>query len=235
MSIKINKEISKAIQLLAETEETGNLYGYARLSTIKQDLTEQLMNLEEFGVLQENVFIENGSIGDKSNRTELTKLLEFVTKGDTIVVYKLDRLGHSVSQLINTIEQLTKAGIFLVVIESGIDTRKSKDDYEGVGTKVLLTAFNLLANLESTYIKERTRPAIEQAKANGVKFGRKEVNKRLYRKAVIEFEEANGTKTVNEIINAYGFDDNGKSVLTEATFFRRLKEYRAEQNTLNME
>lgn len=234
MSIKINKEISKTIQLLAETEETGNLYGYARLSAIKQDLTEQLMKLEAFGVLQDNVFIENGPSGDKSNLTELTKLLEFVTKGDTIVVYKLDRLGRSVSQVIYTIEQLTKAGIFLVVIESGIDTRKSKDDYEGVGTKVLLTAFDLLANLESTYIQERTRPAIEQAKANGVKFGRKEVNKQLYRKAVIEFEEANGTKTVNEIINAYGFDANGKSVLTEATFYRRLKEYRAEQISLNM-
>lgn len=234
MSIKINKEISKAVQLLVETEETGNLYGYARLSTIKQDLTEQLMKLEAFGVLQDNVFIENGSSGDKSNLTELTKLLEFVTKGDTIVVYKLDRLGRSVSKVISTIEQLTKAGIFLVVIDSGIDTRKSKDDYEGVGTKVLLTVFDLLANLESTYIQERTRPAIEQAKANGVKFGRKEVNKQLYRKAVIEFEEANGTKTVNEIIDAYGFDAKGKSVLTEPTFYRRLKEYRAEQNAINM-
>ncbi|MDW0114368.1 recombinase family protein [Sporosarcina saromensis] len=230
MSIKINKEISKAIQLLAETEETGNLYGYARQSTIKQDLTEQLMELGAFGVLQDNVFIENGSIGDKSKLTELTKLLECVTKGDTIVVYKLDRLGRSVSQVISTIEQLTKAGIFLVVIESGIDTRKSKDDYEGVGTKVLLTVIDLLANLESTFIQERTRPAIEQAKANGVKFGRKEVNKQLYRKAVMEFEEANGTKTVHEIIDAFGLDANGKSILSEATFYRRLKEYRAEQD-----
>lgn len=223
---------------IENVQPNGIAYGYGRVSTVQQDLALQIQALLNAGVSTENIYSEKLSGKNTRERPEWRKLegnerlkegekMDGILKtGDTLFVHKLDRLGRSVSDVTRIVDKFQENGIFLVVIDSGIDTRKQGNGMEGMMTKALITLLSLMAELERAFIAERTKPAIEQAKKNGVKFGRPASNKKLYEKAVKEFVEADGTKTVPQIIKEYGQDNEGKDILTQATFFRRLKEYK---------
>jgi DNA invertase Pin-like site-specific DNA recombinase len=202
----------------------SKLFGYARVSTVQQDLALQVEAIMKYGVLADDVYTDKLSGKEMDNRTSLQELLSKVKEGDTIVVHKLDRLGRSVAQVMSLVDELNKKGIYLVVIDAGIDTRND-EGMAGMMTKALMTLLSLMAEMERTFILERTKPAIAQAKARGVKFGRPKAAKDLYLMAVKEYEEANGTLTVNQVLKKYG-TVNGKDVLTPATFYRHLKAYR---------
>jgi DNA invertase Pin-like site-specific DNA recombinase len=131
----------------------------------------------------------------------------------------LDRLGRSVSDVTRIVEKFQDNGVFLVVVDQAIDTRKIGSGMEGMMTKALITLLSLMAEMERTFIMERTRPAIEQAKKNGVKFGQPRKSKKEYAKAVELY--LTGNYTVPQVLNEY-------TGLTEATFFRRLKERKEE-------
>lgn len=227
-----------------EVVSNGTIYGYARVSTVQQDLTLQTQALEKAGVPTENIFSEKISGKTTKNRPEW-RMLEGTEKlkegepmngilkaGDTLFVTKLDRLGRSVMDVTRIVDKFQENGIFLVVLDSGIDTRKQGDGMEGMMTKALIVLLSLMAEMERTFIMERTKPAIENAREKGVKFGRPASNKGLYEKAVKEFVDANGTKTVAQIIKEYGRDSEGKDLLTESTFFRRLKEYKKNEGLI---
>lgn len=231
--MKFTKEHEDAVKALEKTKVTGKLYGYARVSSAKQNLTEQLTVLADYGVPKENIFNEKMSGADMSNRKELEKLKKVVERGDTVVVHKLDRLGRSVSQVTTLIADLTKQGVFVVIIANSIDTRNISNGIDGITTLVMITVLGLMAELEKEFIKERTKPAIERAKENGVKFGRKIKNQELYDAAIAEFIEADGKKTVKEVIEKWGVDSKGKPRVTEPTFFRKLREYRESQEAEN--
>lgn len=210
-----------------EMATTGTIYGYARVSTVQQDLTLQTQALENAGVPSENIFSEKISGKSTKNRVQWNALKDRLVTGDVVYVHKLDRLGRSMVDVMTIVEYFKDNGIYLVVLDAGIDTRKDSDEgMAGLMNKALMTILSLMAEMERTWIQERTKPAIEQARKNGVKFGRPESNKELYEKAVQEFIEADGTKTVAQVIKGYGQDSTGKDRLTEATFFRRLKEYK---------
>lgn len=202
------------------------VYGYARVSTLQQDLTLQVEALEKYGIPTENIYTDKKT-GANLDRNALNELLSKVTEGDSIIVNKLDRLGRSVSQVTNLIEELTAKGVYIISLTEPVDTSKTD-----AMSKAMMQLLVMFSEMERSFIMERTKPAIEQAKENGVKFGRPEINKNIYEKAVKEFIEANGTKTVKQIIKEYGKKENGKDVLTEATFFRRLKEYKKREGLL---
>ena len=222
----------------------GTIYGYARVSTVQQDLTLQVNALLNAGVPAENIFSEKMSGKNTKDRPEWRKLEGsqnlkegepmngILKQGDTLIVCKLDRLGRSVSDVTRIVDKFQENGIFLVVLDSGIDTRKQGDGMDGLMTKALITLLSLMAEMERTFIIERTKPALAEAKKRGVRFGRPEVNKNLYEKAVKEYIEANGTKSVPQIIKEYGVDESGKDLISQPTFFRRLKAYKQEHGLL---
>lgn len=198
----------------------GNLYGYARVSSVQQDLIGQVEALEGFGVPAENILKEKMSGKTAKDRPVWTKLHNDLLEGDTLVVHKLDRMGRSVTDVINTIEDLNSRGVGLVILDLNIDTRREQSGISNAMTKAMLTMIAAFAEVERTMIQERTAAGIERAKAAGVKFGAKEKNVKGYEKAIQMY--LSGSYTVKEVINE--FDG-----LTEATFYRRLAKYKKDQ------
>jgi len=206
----------------------SKVYGYARVSTVSQDLTIQVNAIMTMGVEPENIFTDKLS-GKNMEREGLQTLLSLIETGDTLIVHKLDRLGRSVSQIMSLVDELKNKGIYLVIMDAGIDTRND-EGMAGMMTKALMTIISLMAEMERVLILERTQAGIENARANGVKFGRPEVNKNAYDLAVIDYLENDMTSSA--IIKKYGKDSAGKDLITEATLFRRVREYQSYQTAI---
>ena len=138
------------------------LIGYARVSTSDQTLDLQKDALEKAGC--ERIFTDTAS-GAKAERTGLDEALSYVRKGDTLVVWRLDRLGRSLKHLIETITKLNERGIGFKSITESIDTTTS-------GGKLVFHIFGALAEFERDIIRERTQAGLSAARARGRKGGR---------------------------------------------------------------
>ncbi len=138
------------------------LIGYARVSSTGQKLDVQLEKLEEQGC--ERTYQEKES-GTTSNRLELTKCLDYVRDGDTLVVTKLDRLARSTLDLCSIAKLLEGKGVMLKVIDQNIDT-------SGSTGRLLFNMLSSIAQFETEIRKERQVDGIKKAKENGVAFGR---------------------------------------------------------------
>ena len=136
--------------------------GYARVSTRDQDAAMQAEALGAAGC--EKVFEETAS-GAQKDRPQLIKVIEFLRKGDVLVVWKLDRLARSLKQLIETVEELESRGIGFVSLTESIDTTTP-------GGRLIFHVFGALAEFERELIRERTNAGLKSAKARGVKLGR---------------------------------------------------------------
>lgn len=139
------------------------LVGYARVSTIDQNLDLQLDALRNQGC--EKLF-EDKINGSKLNRPGLSKALEELRKGDTLVVWKLDRLGRTLRNLIELINDLQEKGIMFQSIKDGIDTSNSIGQF-------FFHITGAFAELERNLIRERTKAGLDAARARGRKGGRK--------------------------------------------------------------
>jgi DNA invertase Pin-like site-specific DNA recombinase len=138
------------------------LIGYARVSTVDQDLALQRDALRQAGC--ERIFEEAAS-GAKENRPELAKALDHMRKGDTLVVWKLDRLARSMKQLIETVAQLEAAGVKFRSITENLGT-------DSAGGRFVFHIFGALAEFERSLIRERTNAGLKAARARGRKGGR---------------------------------------------------------------
>lgn len=136
--------------------------GYARVSTQDQDLALQLDALSKEGC--ERVFQEKAS-GAQRDRPELKAALSFMRKGDTLVVWKLDRLARSMKQLIETIEGFQDRGIGLKSLQDPIDTSSPSG-------KLVFHIFAALAEFERGVIRERTTAGLRAARERGRVGGR---------------------------------------------------------------
>ena len=145
------------------------IIGYARVSTDQQSLDLQNTALKAAGCTK--VFQDVAS-GANTERVELKKCLGFLQKGDTLVCWKLDRLGRSLKHLLDIASDLEKRGVDLVITTAGIDTRTSTG-------KLIFGILGSIAEFERAMIKERIAAGIEAAKARGVKFGRPRKNSRV--------------------------------------------------------
>jgi len=141
-------------------------YGYARVSSVGQNLTAQIRQLEEVGC--DLVFKEKVSGRKKEEREQFNILLETVQKGDTIVVTKLDRFARSTKDALSTIEYLNNKGVSLIVLNMGGD---KVDTGTAIG-KLMITVLSGIAEFEADMIKERQLEGIEEAKKRGVYKGR---------------------------------------------------------------
>lgn len=138
------------------------LIGYARVSTQDQDPALQLDALMAEGC--ERVFEEKAS-GAQRDRPELKNAIEYIREGDTLVVWKLDRLARSLKQLIETVEDLEARGIGFRSLTENIDTTTS-------GGKLVFHLFGALAEFERGIIRDRTRAGLEAARKRGKVGGR---------------------------------------------------------------
>jgi len=138
------------------------LVGYARVSTHEQDPALQLDALEKEGC--ERVFTETAS-GAQRERPELKAALDYMRPGDTLVVWRLDRLARSMKQLIETVEGLENRQVGFRSITESIDTTTS-------GGKLVFHIFGALAEFERSIIQERTRAGLAAARARGRTGGR---------------------------------------------------------------
>ncbi len=138
------------------------LIGYARVSTLDQNLDLQINALKAAGC--ENIFTEKAS-GAQRERPELKAALSYMRNGDTLIVWKLDRLARSIKQLMETIEDLEQRSIGFKSLTECMDTTTS-------GGKLIFHIFASLAEFERSLIKERTRAGLASAKLLGKVGGR---------------------------------------------------------------
>src|SRR5437588_2698376 len=138
------------------------LIGYARVSTQDQTLDLQQDALEKIGCSK--IFTDTAS-GAKAERQGLDEALAYVREGDTLVVWKLDRLGRSLQHLIETITKLNNRKIGFKSITENIDTTTS-------GGKLVFHIFGALAEFERDIIRERTNAGLAAARARGRRGGR---------------------------------------------------------------
>ncbi len=141
------------------------LVGYIRVSTDDQNLSLQKNALLKYGVDERNIFSDKTS-GSKDKRVGLDKALEFLKDGDTLVVWKLDRLGRSLAHLISVITDLKSKNISFVSITEGMDTTTASGE-------LFFHIFGALAQFERSLIQERVKAGLESAKKLGRVGGRK--------------------------------------------------------------
>ena len=138
--------------------------GYARVSTSDQDPNLQIDALKNAGC--KRVYDDIAS-GAKDDRPELQRAIEQLRKGDTLVVWRLDRLGRSLRHLIELVGDFQNKGIGFVSIQEGFDTTTN-------GGKLGFHIFGALADFERELIRERTKAGLNAARARGRVGGRKE-------------------------------------------------------------
>src|SRR3989440_2728228 len=137
------------------------LIGYARVSTQDQTLNLQKDALEKIGCSE--IFTDTAS-GAQTERSGLNEALAFLREGDTLVVWRLDRLGRTLRRLIETIADFNKRHIGFKSITENIDTTTS-------GGKLIFHIFGALAEFERDLIRERTQAGLIAARARGRKGG----------------------------------------------------------------
>lgn len=142
--------------------------GYARISTLEQNLDLQIDALKKAGC--EKIITDEIS-GSVADRPGLEKLKEILRKDDTLVVWRLDRLGRTLKNLIEWINQLDEQKIGFKSLQESIDTTSSSG-------KLIFHIFGALSEFERNLIRERTRAGIEAARSRGRQGGRpKKLNK----------------------------------------------------------
>ncbi len=139
-------------------------YGYARVSTDDQNPALQLAALKKAGC--KTVFKDEGISGATTKRPALTRCLKILKAGDTLIVWKMDRLGRSLRDLIAMLDDLQGRGVRFQSLTEAIDT-------ETPTGRAMWQMIGVLAELERSLITERTRAGVKAAQSRGVRFGRK--------------------------------------------------------------
>lgn len=189
------------------------IFGYARVSTKHQSLDMQLDELNRYGC--DEIATEKES-GAKKDRKELQLLLGKLRKGDTLVVFKLDRLGRTMHQLVNLLQEFNEKGINFVSIKDGIDTSTTMG-------KFLFHIFGAMAEMEREIITERVVSGVAAAKARGREGGRRKAHTKQQIESMMELIEM-GNKTKVEICEIFN--------VSRATLYRYIKEHEANKKEL---
>ncbi len=141
---------------------THTRIGYTRVSTVAQTISQQEDALKAAGVTK---FYSDTMSGARDDRPGLAELLAYVRDGDTVVVWKLDRLGRNLVHILATVKELTERGVTLVSVTDGIDSSTAAG-------RMMIGVLGSLAAYERELIQERTALKRSASRANGTKFGR---------------------------------------------------------------
>ena len=187
-------------------------YGYMRTSKTTQELALQRDALEKYGVSE----IYEEQVSGVKNRPQLEKLLSKLQKGDTLVVWKLDRLGRTAKELVNLVDAFDKRGIHFVSLTENIDTVSPTG-------KFLVTILCAMAAMERDVLIMRTKAGLEAAKKRGRVGGRPKVPKDKVKEAITLYRS-----------NEYSIAEICQKVqISRATLYRIITAYKEkyEKNT----
>lgn len=177
--------------------------GYIRISTTDQNTARQELLMAQLGV--DEIYIDRMS-GKNTNRPELQKMMEYVRRGDTVIVESISRFARNTRDLLELVEKLSAKGVEFVSKKEAIDTTTPTG-------KFMLTVFGAVAELEREYILQRQREGIAIAKANGVYKGRKPIQPPELEKVMTRWQR-------REITAAEAMRQMGMS---KSTFYRRAR------------
>lgn len=189
---------------MGNTTSRSALIGYARVSTGEQSHGLQLDALNGAGC--DRVFTDTAS-GALADRPQLAAALDYARPGDTLVVWRLDRLGRSLRHLIETVSGLEEAGVGFRSIHESIDTTTSTG-------KLIFHIFGALAEFERALIIDRTRAGLAAARARGARPGRKP-SLSAKQAATLRDLHAAGQHTVSDLAQIMG--------ISRATVYRNLR------------
>ena len=167
------------------------LIGYARVSTHEQNLDLQRDALRKAGVSAKNLYTDKIT-GTKEERPGLAEALSHLREGDTLDVWRLDRLGRSLKHLIETVTALHAQGIAFQSITENIDTTNATG-------KLVFHIFGALAEFERNLIRERTLAGVAAARARGKIGGRPQFNPSASKVAMTKKLYADKTNTIADI------------------------------------
>jgi DNA invertase Pin-like site-specific DNA recombinase len=186
----------------------GRLIGYARVSTNEQDLNLQLDALKQAGCSKELIFVDKAS-GAKTERPGLDKCLAELKSGDTLLVWRLDRLGRSMVHLVNLVQSLFERQIgFKSLCDGAIDTTTASGE-------LIFNIFSAMAQFERRLIQERTRAGLASARARGRVGGRPPLKSDDPKIITARKMHENKSLSINEICKTLK--------VSRATFFRYVK------------
>lgn len=195
-----------------------NEWGYIRVSSVDQNEDRQIIALHEKGVDDKNIYVDKQS-GKNFDRPEYKKLVEKMKPGDLLYILSIDRLGRNYEEIQNQWRILTKeVGIDICVIEMPLlDTRTCKDLIGTFIADLVLQILSFVAQSECENIKRRQKQGIDAARARGIHMGRPiklvpdnfgDLIKKWEKKKI----------SLKQILD--------ECEISEATFYRRLREYR---------
>lgn len=200
-----------------------NEYGYVRVSSLDQNLERQLAEMRKLGISEERIYQDKQS-GKDFNRPQYQRLVRKLKKGDLLYIMSIDRLGRNYEDIQTQWRYLTHdKEIDIAVIDMPLlDTRRGKDLMGTFLADIVLQLLSFVAQNERENIRKRQAQGIAAAKAKGYKFGRpvKEIPDDF---AAIIDRWQSGTIKVYDAAKECG--------MSEATFYRRLREYRAANTT----
>ena len=199
-------------------------YGYVRVSSTDQNEERQISALREKQILQKNIYKDKQS-GKDFERPQYKKMLKRLKAGDLLYILSIDRLGRNYEEIQNQWRILTKEiGADICVIDMPLlDTRNGKDLMGTFIADLVLQILSFVAQSERENMKKRQSEGIAAAKKRGVKFGRPDISPpegfadtvKLWEKKEIDIKQA---------LEICG--------LKEATFYRRLREYRMKNSII---
>ena len=199
-----------------------NIYGYARVSSVDQNEDRQVLAMQELGISSDNILVDKQS-GKDFDRLAYRALTKKLRSEDLLYIKSIDRLGRNYQEIQNQWRVLTRdMGIDIVVMDMPLlDTRNGKDLLGTFIADLVLQILSFVAQSERESIKKRQAEGIAAAKLRGVRFGRP------IKKAPEKFSELvklweHGKLQIFELLE--------RMDLKEATFYRRLREYRMNKN-----
>ncbi len=198
---------------------TAGKYGYIRVSSTDQNEDRQLDALRELAVPEERIYLDKQS-GKDFNRPNYQRLVRKLKPGDLLYIKSIDRLGRDYEEIQNQWRRLTKEkGVDICVIDMPLlDTRRGRDLVGTFLSDIVLQVLSFVAENERSNIRQRQAEGIAAAKRRGVRFGRPALALPLdFPQIVADWER--GQLSLKDALQRTGF--------SEATFYRRLREFRA--------
>lgn len=169
-------------------------YGYVRVSTREQNEQRQLIAMREFGIADKQIYMDKQS-GKDFERINYKRMMRKLKNGDTIVIKSIDRLGRNYDEILEQWRIITKEKQASVVVLDMplLDTRQSRDLTGTLIADIVLQLLSYVAQTEREFIRQRQAEGIAAAKEQGVKFGRKPMERPA------EFEKLKTQWQKNEI------------------------------------
>lgn len=201
----------------------SKIYGYVRVSSMEQNEGRQMIALNQAGIADGNIFMDKQS-GKDFHRTNYEKMVSLLQNGDLLYIMSIDRLGRNYAEIQNQWRVLTKEiGIDICVLDMPLlDTRNGKDLMGTFIADLVLQILSFVAENERENIRKRQEQGIAAAKKRGIRFGRPKTHIPDNFGEIVHKWESGQIKFGDAIQECN---------MSQATFYRRLREYRIGRKT----